>query len=318
MLTYTGSDTMLTGTNPSMRIDRITLNCPSAKCFDISSTGLGIFQIIESNIFSCDTVGDIGSMFLVRFKGFACQSVTTRGINFTGSIDLFIADTAITFIDAGSVYDFGTALFNSINITNNYVKSTGATTFITGAANSANLNAGGFATVSNSRLDASVTSLSGVSEDDARWNFLANDAIPDTRPDALLSFSTPTTTVIATVDTPVLVTGPWIVDRNSQMTATVAGKVTYDGERDAVLPITVTIGMEPVSGSNKSLAVYVFKNGVEVSASEVNTVASAGDPKNQVVAWQDSWSNGDYYEVYVENHTDAIDIQVNNAIIRVN
>ena len=52
-LTYTGTGTMFTSTNPTFRIANVSVDCPTAKVFDMSSSGNGVFQIIESNIVSC-------------------------------------------------------------------------------------------------------------------------------------------------------------------------------------------------------------------------------------------------------------------------
>ena len=74
-LEYTGTGTMLTGTNPNFRCDRVTLSAPNGKLLDISSPGGGIFQMIETTVESCVDVGDITSMFLVRMKGVAFQAI---------------------------------------------------------------------------------------------------------------------------------------------------------------------------------------------------------------------------------------------------
>jgi hypothetical protein len=317
-LSYTGTDTMFTSTNPSFRVDRVTLNCPLAKVFDMSSSGAGIFQIIECNIAACTTIGTIGTMFLIRFDGLAILNALTEGINFTGAITVFLSDKVINQQTAGTMYALGTATFGSISISSNTLIPAGAINFITGAASSANVNSGGFATVSNCRMPSTTTPLTGVSTDDARWNFLANSGIQDTRPDALLTLAAQTNTVIATVNVPVLVAGTWTAISAAQMTLTAAGRATYTGERPAALPITANLTMEPVSGTGKTISAYLYKGGVKVAASKVTTISSATLPQNLTVVWQDTLSNNEYYEVHVENNTDAIDLVVRNAVLRIN
>ena len=319
-LTYTGAGTMLTGVNPNFRVDRVTLACPNGTLLNMSSTlPTSIFQMIEANIESCNSGGTISGIFICRIKGVAWEDIKTNGVTFTGANLNLVIDTGIAFLNGGAWFDLGTATFNVISIANLIVQTSAVGTFfLKGAASSANLNVGGFGTATNNRTFGSATPLSGISHDDSRWQFLENNAIPDTRPDALISFVTPTTTVITTVNTPELITGTWTVDRESQMTATAGGRVTYNGERGATLPVTLTCGLEPLTGSNKDISIYLYKNGVKVAASKISTVVSAGGQKNQAIIWQDEWVEGDYYEAYVENNTDAIDIVVNNAIIRVN
>ncbi len=127
-----------------------------------------------------------------------------------------------------------------------------------------------------------------------------------------------TTTVIADVNVAVLVSGTFAVISSAQMTATAAGRVTYDGERPAALPITANLTMEPFSGTGKTISAYLAKNGTKIAASRVPITTSATFPENISVIWQDTFVNADYYEILVENNTDALDIVVKSAVLRIN
>ena len=316
-LTYTGTETMFTSTNPSLRIMGVSVNCPNAKLFNMSSSGSGVFQMIESNIIACTSIGTIGSMFLVRLDGVTAE-IAIQGIDFTGVINTFSSENFINFQSSGTVYALGTAVFESLSISSNKLISSTAVNFITGAVSSGNIAVGGFATVTNCRMPSTVTPLTGVSTNNSRWNFTANDDIQDTRPDALLSLSAQTTTAIATVNVSVLVAGTWTVISSSQMDATAAGRATYTGERPAAMPISANLTIEPFSGTGKTISAFLAKNGVRITASKVQTTTSATLPENMTIIWQDTFSNGDYYQLVLENNTDAIDIVVKNAAIRVN
>ena len=316
-LTYTGTGTMFTSTNPALRITGVSLSCPSAKVFDMSSSGTGVFQMIESTVVSCTSLGTIGTMSLVRLSGLTL-SAATNGINFTGSIGIFSTENFINFQSAGTAYAFGTAVFTSLSIASNKLISSTAVNFITGATGSANIAATGFATVTNCRMPSTVTPLTGVSTENARYNFTANDDIQDTRPDALLSLAAQTTTVITTVNVAVLVAGTFTSVRTSQMAGTAAGRATYAGGRPAALPVSANVTIEPLSGTGKVISVYVAKNGTKVAASRVQTTTSATLPHNLTVIWQDAFVDNDYYEIFVENNTDAINLVVKNATLRVN
>jgi hypothetical protein len=316
-LTYTGTGTMFTSTNPALRIVGVTVGCATAKVFDMSSSGAGVFQMIESTIADCLSIGSIGTMFLVRIDGLSV-SAATQGIDFTGAINIFSSDNFINLQSAGTVYALGTAVFSSISISSNKLISSTAVNFITGAVDSGNVAVGGFATVDNCRMPNTVTPLTDVSTDNARWNFTSNDEIQDTRPDSLLSLSAQTTTVITTINVAVLVLGTWTVISSAQMTATTAGRATYEGERPAALPITANLTIEPFSGTGKTISAYLAKNGTKIAASRVQTTTSATLPENITVIWQDTFTNGDYYEVFLENNTDALDIVVKNAAFRIN
>lgn len=317
-LTYTGSGDMLTGVDPNFRAEKITLDCPNGNLLNMTAPGgNGIIQFVEMNVQSCNTGGTVSGAFICRFNAVAWEDIKTKGVTFSGSNLNLVYDTGVVFLNGGEFIDLGSATFNTVSIDGIIVQtSAGGTTFLKGAAASANINAGGLGVVTNNRIFGSASPLSGISSDDARWNFNLNDDIPDTRPDALLSFQTPTTTVLAAA-TPAKITGTWGIERSSQMTATTGGRVTYDGEKASTLPITCALSLEPVTGTNKVVNIYLAKNGSVITNSKVQTVVSSGSPKNQAVIWQDSLANGEYYECFIES-VDGTDLQVNTATLRVN
>lgn len=317
-LTYTGSDTMFTGTDPNFKISDITINCPNGDLFDTTAPGgMGIVQMVESNVEQCQTLGTIDGNFITRFTNVAFENLVAGGLSFTGTHQNLVIDVGISFLGGGSLIDLGTATFQTISIEGGIIAASApGTFFLSGLTNSGNIVSGGLGTVINNKGFGSVNSLNGISTDDARWNFVANNNIPDTRPDILLTFDTPTTTVLAPA-TPALINGAWTVQRSSQMTGTAAGRSTYDGEKPATLPITLTLSAEPVSGTNKDINIYLAKNGVVVTDSKVQTTISSGSPKNQSVVWQDVFNNNDYYEPFIES-VDGTDVQVNTAKLRVN
>lgn len=317
-LTYTGTGAMFTGVNPSFKIVNITVSCPNGSLYSTSAPTLpGIVQMVESNVSSCQSLGTIDGNFITRFTNVAFENLIANGLTFTGAHQILVVDTGVAFLNGGSLIDLNSATFQSLSITGGVIaESAPGTFFLSGLPNSGNIVAGGLGTVINNKGFGSGSSLNGISTDDARFNFLANNSIADTRPDTLLSFTTPTTTTLVAA-TPALINGTWVVERSSQMTGTVAGRATYDGEKGATLPITLTVSMEPVSGTNKAINLYLAKNGSVVANSKVITTISAGSAKNQSVVWQDVFNNGDYYEAWIES-VDGTDVQVNTAKLRVN
>jgi hypothetical protein len=172
--------------------------------------------------------------------------------------------------------------------------------------------------VTNSRFFGAGTPLNNITPDDARWQFAENDDIADTRPDALLSLTTPSTVTISAANTPVKIAGPWNSERASQMTAATNGTITYNAEKDATLPMLASLSAEPVTGTNKSITFYIAINGSVVTNSGAKTTVSAGGPKNTPVPWQSILNPTDTIEVWVENNTDTTNIQINTGILRVN
>ncbi len=319
-LTYTGTGTMLTSTNPNFRADRVTLGCPNGTLFDISSSGGGIFQMIETTISSCQNIGTIGDMFLIRFKGLAYQNVIAGGVVLTGVNDILVFDTSVMFLNGGTAYDFGTSIFNNLTITNQFVESdTAGTKFISGATGSANIAVGGLADVTNCRTDPATTPLTGVSTDDVRWEFLGNNTIPNTRPDSLLSTTgNALQTTIAAIGVAVKANAVFVDDDTSQFVTTSDGRTTYIGEKDASLPISLTATLLAAAGGDKQLSAYIAINGVIVPQTISTVTASSAKSNVAPSIWQPVFTNGDYVEIWVANDTTTDNVIVVNAVIRIN
>lgn len=317
-LTYTGNGNMFTGVDPSIKFINITISAPNGNIFSVTSPSFNaIVQMVECNVESCQTMGAIQNCFISRFSNVAFENLVLGGLTFSGVNQVLVIDTGLAVIGGGSLVDLGTSTFQTVSIAGGVIPSSApGSFFLSGLPNSGNIVAGGLGTVINNKGFGSGTPLDGISPDDARWNFQANNNIPDTRPDVLLSFDTPTITALAAA-TPILINGSWAEERSSQMTGSLSGRATYEGEKSAVLPITLTLSCEPVSGTNKDVNIYLAKNGVVIPDSKVETTISSGSPKNQSVIWQDSFENSDYYEPFIES-IDGTSIQVNTAKLRVN
>lgn len=319
-LTYTGTGDMFTITNPSFKIVNITVSCPNGNLFNSTAPDLpGIVQMVESNVKECETLGMIDGNFITRFTNVAFENIKTGGLTFNGANEILVVDVGVAFLGGGSLIDLGSSTFNSISIESGTIPvSAPGSFFLSGLANSGNLNPGGLGTVINNKGFGSGQPLNGITTDDARWNFFANNNIADTRPDALMYLSAVATTAIVTTSVPVLMNGTWTESRTSQMTTTAAGRATYDGEKNSTLPITAKVSAEPVSGNGVQIGVYLAKNGVVINETEAYGTADAGKPTSITVIWQDSFSNGDYYEVFIENNTNTTDITVSTAQMRIN
>ena len=324
-LAYTGAGVMFTGTNPNFRIDRITMDCPNGTLMDVSSPGTGIFQIIESTIQSCQDIGTIGDMFLVRFKGIAIENIINDGVKFSGVgvIGVLVFDTLVTFNNSsGATFiDFQNQLFSAVTITNIVNNSSQPATWLSGLANSGNIIAGGLGYVNNVRTPSNVTPLNGISSDDARYNFFGNDAIADTRPDALISLNNnATATVVAGTGIPIKAAGTWTLGEAAQFTIDTTGRATYIGEKPARLPIDINPSMERTGGGGggEEFSAYVAVNGAVIAESGVQVTLEGGDLNQAVTKWQYNFQPGDYVELWVERNSGGNDVVVVDSVLRVN
>jgi len=258
--TYTGTGDMFTGVNVTNRISNIAISCATGRVLNWSTNVFKIFRMNDVTIVACDKIAlmnSTGGVGVCRFTNVSPAEVTTDGIELTGSWNTFLHEISAATISGGAYFNLGTATFSAFVVDLPLAALASGTNLITGATGSANINAGGIGLVTRALTSGAGIPLNGVTVDDALWNFRNNDDIADTRPDGLLSMQgNATNTVIATQGVPVLVAGVWVVESTSQMTGTTAGSLTYNGGKDAKLPITVSVTIAPVSGGTVAVSIY--------------------------------------------------------------
>jgi len=315
-LAYTGAGIMFTSVNKTWKIKNITIDCSSGTFVDVSGTSTEVFQLVRT-ILACDKFGSIADMLGLQISDMQI-SVTTDGVLFAGSFGVALIEDMLATIDAGTFFDLGTSTFSGLSITDCFTTINGSSVYLDGAAGSANLTSTGLGSVHNCRFFGTGNPLATITIFDARWQFFINDQIPDSHQDSLLSLAgNVTATTIPAINTPTLVAGTWNLEHSSHFTQTAAGRSTYDGLKDVHIDVTMSFSAEPVSGSNKIVGFYAAVNGAEIANSEATSNISAGSPKRVTVVWRADLSPGDYIEAFVENETDAIDILVSDAVLRI-
>ena len=322
-VTYTGTGSMFTASDVSCRIKGLTANCTSGTLLTAINTAgnEGTTNVILDNVdVDCATLGTITNLNILGIFRCAFNSISTDGFSFIGTQGNAITINDSTILQqAGTFLNLGVSSFLSFDISNYLMIGSGGTTFLSGAAASANIRAGGLGRVVRGRNLGAETVLSGITSQDALWEFFLNDSIPNTRPDGLLSMQgNATATVIAVAGTPVLVAGTWVVERVSQFTGTVAGRLTYNGGKGVTVPITASLTVEPASGGATDISVQVAINGVVAAGSKRVGNASAGNPTSITVPWQEQLSTSDFVEVFVANEGGTVNILVSSAVLRIN
>lgn len=322
-VTYGGTGVMFTAVDKSCRLKGFCASCTSGTFLNASNTGgnEGTSNVIVDNIdVRCSTLGSIGNLNILAVFRCAFNEISTQGFSFTGALG-----NAITFNDitinqqAGSFLNLGSATFISFEVVNYLMVGAGGTTFLSGAAASANLRTGGLGRISRGRNLGSETVLSGITEDDDKWQFSLNDKLRDTRSDGLLSMQgNATATTITTPGTYVKVAGTWVVGPVSQFAGTTGGRLTYNGIKSIRVPITASISVEPTSGTNKVIALRIAKNGTTIANSQISVKADSGSPLNMSSPWQETLVPGDYIEVFVTNSSDTTSVLVSRAVLRIN
>ena len=216
-LSYSGTGDVFEFTNTTNRVNNLTISAPSGGLFSWSSSA-GLELRVEDVQSSSARYGTFsGSSSILRFTNVS-PTVSTTGLQFSGSWASVLWQVSGVNLQAGSMFDLGSAQFNSFLVTETLGFLAAGSSFITGLADSGNIPATGLGTVLLTRLSGSGTVLTGVKDSDARWEFFHNNLIKDTRPDLLLSMQdNAVVTTILAIDAPVVVAGVWKTNEFSQM-----------------------------------------------------------------------------------------------------
>lgn len=330
VLTYTGGIALFRDTDAQGNIEISGLTefrAPGAKMWDLTaSTGSFSFQSSgEADKFTdCESLGVLN-----------CNGTSGFNLDF-GTLSNFNQGLVVNnpnFLEINTFFVFGNNAVGCIYFTVQGASTVGSVNFDTMTIGNGsnetlfdlNTNIQSGVDAINIRLNTqeggingTIFAASSLTEKDNKVLSLGNAIIGDTIPGGLLSLTDNTTdTVISAIDTPTLVTGTWVVQDESQFTGTTGGRLTYNDVRDTTVSIDVSISVEPASGNGKVIRAYVAKNGTEITASGKSTTADNGKAGNMSLFWRADTSTTDFYEVFVENKTDAIDITVIDCVQRI-
>jgi hypothetical protein len=281
--------------------------------------GSNQFICINTRVENCSKWGTFTDLLIAQINnsssGNANDGIVLAG---TSGVIWSLEKFALTSTAAGfKGIDMGSATATVIEYEDLFFVAPAGAFGISGLASSGNVLAGRIGEVTGCDFLGGMTDLENITESDIRWDFQKNTPTPNTLIDGMLSLTgNATETVISAANTPVLTAGTWVVERESKMTGTTAGRLTFDSERDAVLPVDITATVSAASGTNKDITIYLALNGAVITNSGKSNKVGAGDPKSTGVLWQLNLSDGDYLEVWVENNTDTVNLIVEDSILR--
>jgi hypothetical protein len=321
-ITYSGTGTMFTSSTTAWSISRIRINCSLGTIFNI--TGPFIFLMNDIQVLACANIGTFtasGAQNTIVINNSAVLAVSNQGITLFGAFGTLAIGSffATSTLASNVMIDLGTATFRNMELSNLEFSGIAGSVGLKGLASSANIAAGAIAGVSDCNMtNDAMVSLSGITNKDIRFSFSKNGGIPDTIEDALVSLTNNATeTVITTINTPVKLTGIFVVERESHFTSDTTGKMIYNGERDVTVPIDITVTAISASGTNKDIHTYLALNGSVITNSGMKNRVGATDPGNTSIAWQATLSQNDYLEIYIENNTDTVNLIGEDAALRV-
>jgi hypothetical protein len=319
-LAYTGTGNMLSWVNASVHIEHITLSCPNGTFFSGLNTTDSTYEFdCSAVVFDGKTLGAIGKTKQIRLT--RCDyTLTTNGFTFSGDLGFGLFTSGFADLSAGTLFNLGTSTSDGLTFNNMVTRGASSAKFLDGAANSANINAGGVGVLNNCHVKGPTLLGSNINVDNFRFEFAGNDEVANTRPDGLLTLiGNSTATTISGAGTAVLVAGSWQVDSVSQSVGTTAGRYQYKGSKNAKLPVMVDLTVTPVSGAAIAMSAYIAVNGSIVARSRRSApLASGGLIQVISIPWQIIAETDDYVEVFVANDTSTVDLLVSSAVMRIN
>jgi hypothetical protein len=313
-LEYTGSGVMFTGPDTSNRIRELTLNCPNGTLFDITGSSGKLFSLLYCYIPECDYIGDFTNIFDLHMETCHFYDIKSGGMTFSGANGHFLLSSTGVYQNGGTFLDLGSSTFDSITMSSIFGYLDTGTTFISGLADSGNVNTGGGAHVAHSIIPGPGAMLDTITTQDALWSFNHVGGITDSRSTALSVCSGMTVTIGGT-STPVKVDSNWSDERSSRFDINADGTFTYEGGGDFI-SFTSSLTVDVASGTNLDLNFYFYKNGVKIDDSVISRQVDAGSPGNVSMVWSDELELDDYLEIWCENTSSTANIIIDRAIMR--
>ncbi len=311
-LAYTGSGVMFTSLNNSNKLKDIILTASSGTLFSVTGTGAEVFQINNCRV-ACDTIGVVDAMFVASFSSIL-WNVTTDGITFLNNNSVIAFDANVVAIAAGTFVDLGVSTTGGFSFVNSLGTIPSGATFISGAPDSANITAGGLATVLNTRAQGAGTPLAGITPSDALWEFAFNNGIVNSI-NSLLAHHTGGTVVIAASGTPVKIGATWTFSHESRFTGNADGTFTYVGKGSHV-NLVASVTADIPSGVD-DLTFYFYKNGIQEANSGVLREFDSGDPGNISMVWQMDLETDDTVSVWVENNDTSVNVIIEHILVSI-
>lgn len=307
-LTYTGTGSMFTINDGSFDMERIRIGAPNATVFTMNNTlPIGGFRLLGVLVDACAKYGVFTEVDInIADSGVfvVADGMTISNTNRLISLREFgfnIMQPGCLAIDIGSSTPTVLELINVIF----GASGPGASTAISGLANSGNFLPGRSGTVSSCEFDTAngVVPLQNITTDDTRWFFRDNTNLADTFIRAINTIqNNATATVIAALNTPVPVAGTWAIQNNSQIVQGAANtsQLVYNSTADRSLQIAQDINASFLgSAGSPDYRLLLYKNGSPTGAfTKFQTTTTVNQNAN--ISWLEVTAPGDTYELYIE------------------
>lgn len=172
ILTSTTTGTMITvPSGKNLRCVNLTIGCANGTMFSVTSASLALIESVIT------TTANMGSIFSpVTFTMRNCiviGTVITNGFTFAGtSTGDFTTFESVLQNNAGTLFNFGTAIFRAISISRNTIICNAGQTLFSGTAGGANVTA--LLAIQNNLFSGAGTFASTIAAADALTTFVGN------------------------------------------------------------------------------------------------------------------------------------------------
>jgi hypothetical protein len=316
-LIYTpSSGELFTGTKGGT-VKTLTLAAATtgAKLFNLDMGATENLLVRDAIIASCKDVGLVKGGNIVFFSVIN-YSGNISGITYQNITNLFLDNTA-WFSNNSGTFEKLVGTFSQIEKLGGFYQPL--------STNSATaLDVSGITTISeagnlkNTAFIGTGTKVTGAFS--KKWEVEAAglNTEKDATATGTLYVSSSANTTIAATNTPVKIAGTTTATELARFTSPANNRLVYDGTKTRTFIVTAAISASGTSGSNV-YSFYIFKNGTEITASRQRTKVSStvGDVQIITIVCTVSLSPGDYIEVWTENNSSAIDLNVQNMTLSI-
>lgn len=315
-ITSTGlSGVALITTTYSLPMRNITITAPSGSTA-ISAVAADPTYAIDwhgVNFKNCPSIGTISGYANSIFESGAF--LNSAGLTFDGSVGTIAFNTYLFSVGTGT----GITIPATITISRRF-RITYSSIIVTGANVGINVSSSASIPVDSYILDTvnfsgGGTYTSGVAYSDNKARFLQCKGVSNS---SSLGYATMvangTATTIGSSSTPVKIAGTFTLDALSQRYSLSSNKLVYGGALTQICEVSANCSL--TTTANNVVAIYIYKNGVQVATSvSVATATAGGKAENCSTHAVLSLTASDEIDVWAENQTAVNNITAVNCVV---
>ena len=308
-LIYTSSSGALFTGNNGGTIKTVTLAATPAgsQIFDLEDlTATKTVVIRDCIVANSDDIGLIKG-YNVVFGSIINFSGNKNGITYENITHLLLENMA-WFFNNSNTFETFVGTFSIIEKLGGFSEplaiSSATAVDVTGVASISN------GEIKNTAFTGSGTRVNGTFTKQWEVESTGIDTETDDVASGNVYISSPTLTTIASLNTPVKISGITIATNLFRFTSPANNRMMYDGTKTRKFETIASLSISS-SSNNKNFSFYLAKNGsILPESKQQRKMSSSGDIGALSLTGIVSLAPGDYVEVWVENNTDATDITI--------